>query len=33
MLRTEFFRGIQATNRSWKIAKAKEGDAAILILE
>jgi hypothetical protein len=25
MLRTDFFRGIQATNGSWKIAKATEG--------
>jgi hypothetical protein len=25
MLRTYFFRGIQATNRSWKIANAREG--------
>jgi hypothetical protein len=25
MLRTDFFRGIQATNGSWKIAKAREG--------
>jgi hypothetical protein len=33
LLRTDFFRGIQATNGSWKIAKAREGDASILILE
>jgi hypothetical protein len=25
MLRTDFFRGIQATNGSWKIANAREG--------